>query len=65
MARISKAREEIASYERDREELGLAEPVSKAQLRALRKAKYRGPTPCSSAQARQILAKLKRGEYDA
>jgi hypothetical protein len=64
MARISKARAEIADYERERQELGLAEPVTKAQLRQLRRVGYRGPTPCSAHQAKAILLRLKKGMSD-
>jgi hypothetical protein len=64
MARVSKARQEIADYERERQELGLAEPVTKAQLRQLRRVGWRGPTPCSSAQARATLLRCKKGMSD-
>ena len=65
MARTSKARAEIADYEREREELGLAEPVTKAQLRQLQKYGYRGPTPCSHKQAEHILRRYKKGKGHA
>ena len=58
MARLSKAREEIACYEADREEFDLAPAVTPQQWRQLAKLKYAGPTPSTKSQASHIIAKM-------
>ncbi len=64
MPRISRARQEIADYQADIKKYGLDQPVTAAQKRALRRVGYKGATPSTQSQAKAILAKLKRGQYD-
>jgi hypothetical protein len=61
MARISKARAEIADYQADIKEYGLDQPVTAAQKRQLKRCGYKGATPSTQSQAKAILAKLKKG----
>ena len=64
MARPSKARQEIADYQDDIKAYGLADPVTAVQLRQLKRCGYRGPSVSTSYQAKQIIARTKRGKTD-